>query len=61
MATQEYHLKQAKIAVQLAFIEPDRIKSAKFQLLAIEHSEKAENVKIKQHYSPRVRDDGDHV
>ena len=61
MPSEEYHLKQAQIAAQMALAEPDRAKSARLQLLALEHFEKAEKAKRKHHHSPRLLDEGDHV
>ena len=61
MAIEEYHLKQAHIAAHMAHVEPDRIKSAQLQLLALELFEKAEKVKTRQHYSKRGQDKSDYV
>lgn len=61
MPTEEYYLKQAQVAARMALAEPDRVKSARLQLLALEHFEKAEKVKTKQHHPARGLDEGDHV
>jgi hypothetical protein len=48
MPTYEYHIKQAKVAAHLALTERDPARAANFHLMALEHYEKAEKVKVGQ-------------
>ena len=66
MPTAEYHLKQAQLAAGMALAEPDKSKSARLNLLALEHFDKAEKAKARAGKRPSRRsrrpsgkDDGD--
>ena len=43
MASSDYHLKQAQIALRMALVEPDVVKAARLSLLALNHFDKAES------------------
>jgi hypothetical protein len=45
MPSLAYHLKQAQIVARLARAEPDRVKAAQLNLLALEHFNKAQKAR----------------